>query len=371
LPQFGHARRNRAYNTALHWLNAQGSPANRTGAPVSERASAMAVDALNSRDLEPSWLVQWRDKALRLWARVGEHRVMLIAAGVTYYLLLALVPTLSVFVSLYGLVADRSKVLEQVAMLDGVIPPGAADILRDQLTRLISAPPGALSVTLIGSLLVALWSSSAGVKALFDAMNVAYGEDEKRNFFLLNGVALLFTLCGVLAAGVVVSAVLILPAVLNMLLFGLSFGWLVQALGYLVMLAVLFVGISSLYRWGPTARKTKWRWFSPGTLLGVIATVLVSVLFSWYASNFSNYNAAYGSLGALIGMLTWLWLTVIVLIMGAELNAESEERHLGRTAAPAVGVTRTARRDPGHLALGLLLVPAALLALAERRHPRG
>jgi membrane protein len=152
-----------------------------------------------------------RARGVRLFIRINEHRVLLIAAGVTYYLLLALVPSLTVFVSLYGLFANPVTVNDHLNMLIGIVPPGGLGIIRDQLTRLTLAPPTALSLTLVGSLAVALWSASAGVSALFQAMNIAYGEAERRNFFVVSGLALLFTLGGVIAAIAVLSVAVALP----------------------------------------------------------------------------------------------------------------------------------------------------------------
>lgn len=264
----------------------------------------------------------------RLYTKINEHRVMLVAAGVTYYFLLALVPFLSIFVSLYGLLSDRTTVNEHVSLLAGLVPSGGLDIIRDQLTRLTAAPPGALSLTLGASLLVALWSASAGIKALFDAMNIAYEEVETRNFLVLNLLALLFTLGIVSAAVLTLGVVIVLPLVFDVFYLGKEFEWLVKASGYIAMLLVLIVGIGALYRWGPSRHQGKWHWITPGTILTIFATALISILFSWYAANFGNYNAAYGSLGAIVGLMTWVWLTIIVLIVGAELNAGAERRPL-------------------------------------------
>lgn len=321
----------------------------------------------------PSSLARCTHRAARLLARLSAHRVLLIAAGVTYYLLLALVPTLSVFVALYGLFNDPATAARHVDLLAGIVPSGGLDIVRAQLARLAAAPPAALSVTLVVSLLVALWSSSAGIRALFDAMNVAYETDESRSFLILNGLALLFTLGGILAALVAVAAVVVIPLLVRRLYLGGEADWLVTGLGYLVLLVVLWLGIGALYRWGPAQRRGGWRWISPGTLLGILATAAVSVLFSWYAASFGNYDATYGSLGALVGLLTWLWLTVTVLIAGAELNAEADARRLTPPRPPPAPVAGPAPgpRRPTGLAVALLLaLPVVLLALAEQGRER-
>jgi membrane protein len=268
----------------------------------------------------------WRDAARRVFGRIAADRVMLIAAGVTYYMLMALVPALAVFVSLYGLVSNPDTVSDQISLLVGILPQGGLDILHDQLSRLTTTGAPTLSLTLVVSLVVSLWSAAAGVRSLFDAMNIAYGEGEKRNFFMLNAMALGFTLAVVLGAVVFLVVVVLIPVAMQLLYLPTGFEWLVRVASYGLMAILLLIGVGVLYRWGPSRQQAKWRWLTPGALVAVIGVGLVSVLFSWYAANFSNYNAAYGSLGALVGLLTWIWLSVTIVILGAELNAELEHQ---------------------------------------------
>jgi membrane protein len=268
----------------------------------------------------------WKDIAWRIFRGITKDRVMLTAAGVTFYLLLALVPTLNAFVSIYGLFNDRASVLDHVGLLAGIIPPGALQIVQDQLTRLTAESNNTLGLTLIISLALALWSASAGVKAMFDAMNIAYHEEEKRSFFVFNGLALLFTLCGAVAALLVIAVVIVMPTIIAFLPGGDALGWTVRVAAYATMLLILSIGLAALYRWGPSREQAKWRWITPGTLLTVLLLGAVSVLFSWYVSNFSDDSATYGSLGAVIGLMTWLWISTILVIVGAELNSEIEHQ---------------------------------------------
>ena len=287
------------------------------------RQEGRGRDATKPTDIPPPG---WKDIAYRLFRALGEDRVLLTAAGVTFYLLLALVPTLTAFVSIYGLFNNRAGVLEHISLLDGVVPPGALDILRDQLTRLTAESNDALSIRLVISLALAFWSASAGVKAMFEAMNVANHESERRSFFVFNGLALLFTLCGAIAALLVIAVVVVMPPLLTLLPFGSGLEWVVRGVAYLAMLAVILVGIAALYRWGPSRRQAKWRWITPGAVLAVVSLGVTSVLFSWYVTNFSNDNATYGSLGAMIGLMTWLWISTTVVILGSELNSEIEHQ---------------------------------------------
>ena len=268
----------------------------------------------------------WRDILWRVYRGITHDRVLLTAAGVTFYMLLALVPTLTAFVAIYGLFNDSASVLDHVELLAGIAPPGALEVVRDQLTRLTGQSNDTLGLTLLFSLAIALWSASASVKALFDAMNVAYHEEERRNFFVFNGAALLFTFGGSLAALLVVAVVIVMPQLIAFLPGGDALGWTVRVAAYAMMLLVLSGGIAALYRWGPSREQAKWRWITPGTILAVVALGATSIVFSWYVTNFSDDSATYGSLGAVIGLMTWLWISVTLVIVGAEVNSEIEHQ---------------------------------------------
>jgi membrane protein len=268
----------------------------------------------------------WKDILWRTWGEISDDRITLIAAGATYYLLLALFPTVVAFVSLYGLFTDASTVNQHVALLSGIVPAGGMQIIDEQLTRLTQQGPATLGWGLFISLALALWSSSSGIKTLFEAMNIAYDEREKRSFVKLNGLALLFTVGGLVAAIVMIGVVVLMPAILGAIGLSSGFEWLVQALGYGLLLIMLFVGIAALYRLGPSRQQAKWRWLTPGAILAVFVIIAVSLLFSWYSANFANYEKTYGSLGALIGFLTWMWVSVMVVLVGAELNSEIEHQ---------------------------------------------
>lgn len=267
----------------------------------------------------------WTDIAYRLFVGFGQNRIMLTAAGVTYFLLLALVPSLSLFVTSYGLLNNPAGVVDQLNLLNGLVPAGGLDIIREQLVRLTSQDDRSLGITLVVSLAVALWGAGAGIKALFEAMNVVYGETEKRNFFVINALALVFILGGLIMLVLMLAVVLVLPVVLSLFSLG-RYDWAVQLGGYGVMLACLSIALSAIYRWGPSRAEARWRWITPGSLFATLGILIMSAAFSWYAANFSNYSATYGSLGALIGFLTWMWLSVTIVILGAALNSEIEHQ---------------------------------------------
>jgi membrane protein len=262
----------------------------------------------------------------RLYRSIAQDRILLTAAGVAFYVLLALVPTLTAVVSIYGLFNNPSGVIDQVQTLVGIVPSGVLEIIRDQLVRLTAQSNNTLGLALVFSLALALWSSSAGVKATFEALNIAYGEEEKRSFFHLNGLALLFTLAAALSACLVVAVLLVLPTAMLWLPGGVGVEWAVRVASYCVLLLVVLAWLAALYRWGPSRQVAKWRWITPGVILTVPLFGVVSGLFSWYVANFSDDNATYGSLGTTIGLMTWLWITVTLIIVGAEVNSEIEHQ---------------------------------------------
>ncbi|MGV8831667.1 MAG: YihY/virulence factor BrkB family protein [Devosia sp.] len=267
----------------------------------------------------------WKDIAYRLVVGFNDNRVLLTAAGVTFFLLLALAPSLSLFVALYSMLNNPGSVVQQLGLLDGVIPNSGLDIVREQLVRLTSQDERSLGITLLISLGGALWGAGAGIKALFEAMNVVYGEQENRNFFKVNLLALIFLLGGLLLTIVMVSVVLVLPIVLSLLSLS-RYDGLVQLGAYAILLLFLLLAVSALYRWGPSREEASWRWVTPGSAFAALGIMAASALFSWYAANFTNYSATYGSLGAIVAMLTWVWLSVTIVILGGALNSEIEHQ---------------------------------------------
>jgi membrane protein len=268
----------------------------------------------------------WFDVIWRVVSKINEDRIMLIAAGATYYLLLALFPALAAFVSLYGFVADPTTVADHISFLGGMLPSGGMDLIRGQLQALASQSTDALSLGFIGGLLIALWSANNGIKSLFEAMNVAYGENEKRSFIRLNLASFAFTM-GALAIGIVlIVSVGIVPAALAFLQLDSWAEFLVRVSRWPVLLVFMITGIGLLYRFGPSREYAKWRWLTWGAAMATIVWLVASIGFSFYLENFADYNATYGTLGAVIGFMVWTWISVIIVIVGAKINAELEHQ---------------------------------------------
>jgi membrane protein len=268
----------------------------------------------------------WVDILRRTYHEVDRDRVLAVAAGVTFYALLALFPALTAVVSIYGLVAEPSTVGEQIGLVDGFLPAGSSDFLRDQVTRITEAGDTKLGFAFAFGLAVAIWSANAGVKAIFDALNVAYGEDEKRSFVSLNLVSLGFTVAILLFVLLAVGAIAALPVLLDRLYLGSGAELLISLARWPVLILVLILGLSALYRFGPSRDAAQWSWVSPGAVFASVGWLAASLLFSWYVANFEDYNKTYGAIGAVIGLLTWMWLSATIVLVGAEINSECERQ---------------------------------------------
>ena len=298
--------------------------------PVSAAETAAAAEPGRGRQAaSPSEIppAGWKDIALRTWTEFNEDRITAVAGGVTFFALLALFPAISAFVSLYGLFADRATVGEQLRLLSGVMPKEALGFVGDQMIRVAQAPQGALGLAFASSLLVSLWSANAGVKALFDGLNIAYDEREKRGFFGLTLVTLGFTAAAIAFLALALSAVVFIPVALDVLhLRGLGTGLWIDAMRWPLLLIVVTFSLAVVYRFGPSRAKPRWRWLTWGSALAAVLWLGASMLFSWYVASFGNYDKTYGSLGAVVGFLTWLWISIIIVLLGAELNSEIEHQ---------------------------------------------
>ena len=233
--------------------------------------------------------------------------------------------------SLYGLFADPATIGEQLTSLSSILPGGAADIIGEQVKRIASKGGGSLSFGFVFGLAVALWSANAGMKAMFDALNVVYDEEEKRGFVRLNAASLVFTLGAIVVLILAVASFVVLPVVLNLVSFGPLIEKGLALARWPVLLVLVIAGFAVLYRFGPSRDGARWRWITPGSAFAAVAWLAGSALFSWYVSSFGSYNATYGSLGAVIGFMTWIWISTIIVLIGGELNAEMELQTLTDT----------------------------------------
>ena len=267
----------------------------------------------------------WKDILVRTWRDVGENRIMLVSAGVTFFALLAIFPAIAALVSLYGLVADTATISEQLGSLQGILPQGALDIVGEQVTRLNEKGNTTLGFSLFLGVALSIWSANGGMKHVFDALNLVYNERESRGFFTLNLVSLGFTAGALLFLVLALAGVVALPIALNFLGLGEGAWWL-SLLRWPVMFLAVLLGLALLYRYGPSRDAPRWRWATPGSALAAFLWLGGSLLFSWYVGNFGKYNQTYGSLGAAIGFMTWIWISTTIVLLGAQVNAEMEHQ---------------------------------------------
>ena len=268
----------------------------------------------------------WRDILWRVWAQIGEDNISILAAGVAFYSMLAIFPAITAFVSLFGLVADPGQVQEQFAALRGIIPEDAWNILDKQLTAVASARASSLSIGAVAGLGIALWSAGAGVRAMMIALNNAYHEHEQRSVVVFYLTAFLFTI-GIVALAILSLAVIVaVPVMLSFVDLGPIAGILLKLLPWLVLAAFVTAALGALYRYGASRAQPKTRWVSWGALIATLLWIAASVLFSIYVSNFASYNETYGTLGAVVALLMWLWISAFIVLLGAELNAEMEHQ---------------------------------------------
>jgi len=269
----------------------------------------------------------WKDILWRTYEQISADRLMLIAAGVVFYALLATVPAITALVSMYGLFTPAKTISAQLNFLADVMPATSYALISDQVVRIAANSDGKLTFAFLLGLGIALWSANAGVKSIFDALNIVYDEDEKRGIVTLNLVSLTFTVGAIVSLLLALGAVVVLPLVLAFAGFDAqSYAGALPLLRWPALFVLMIFGLAILYRFGPSRRRAKWRWVSVGSVFAALAWIAVSLAFSWYLSKFADYNATYGSLGAVIGLMMWMWISTLVILIGAELNSEIEHQ---------------------------------------------
>lgn len=268
----------------------------------------------------------WWQILKRTVSEVNSDRVLAVAGGVTFYGLLSLFPAVTVLVSLYGLIADPQTIAEHLQVLGTFLPQGAMAIIGEQAMRIARSGEAGLSIAAAAGLLVALWSANAAMKAIMDALNIAYDTEETRSFIRLNLVSLGFTLSSIIGLLLLIAVVAAVPVILSLFWLGGTVDVLIWAGRWPVIFMLIIIALAVLYRYGPSRPAVRWRWITPGSVLAALGLVLLSMLFSWYAANIGKFNETYGSLGAVIGFLTWMWLSATIIMVGAELNAVIESR---------------------------------------------
>ncbi len=273
----------------------------------------------------------WKDIVLRVFRGISEDRILLVAAGVTFYMLLSIFPGIAALISIYGLFADPSTVASQLDTVANLAPGGAIQVLRDEMTRLASRGGTTLGIGFLISLVISLWTANSGVSAIFDALNIVNEEKEERGLVRYYAATLTFTFGAVVFLLLAIALVVLLPVVLSYLPLPGGADLIVKIARWPIVFVLVALALAVLYRYGPSRSQPRWRWITWGSAFAAVAWLAASVLFSWYVANFGSYNKTYGSLGAVVGFMTWIWISIVVVLVGAKLDAEMEHQTARQT----------------------------------------
>ena len=278
----------------------------------------------------------WRQVLLRVKDQISDDNLSVVSAGVAFYGLLALFPGLAALVTLYGLVAEPATVRDQIGLLREIMPPEAYQIIADQLKKVTAEADTKLGFGLLISLALTLWSSTKGTKALLTAMNISYNEKESRGLIRYNVTAVLFTIGTVVFAVASLGVIGAIPAVLEIIELGEPIDMLVRWSRWAVMIVLFVMALAILYRYGPSRSNARLQWITPGAVAAALLWLMSSIAFSIYVTNFASYNETFGSLGAVVILLFWFYISAFVVCLGAELNAELEHQtYRDSTTGPA------------------------------------
>jgi membrane protein len=268
----------------------------------------------------------WLQVTKRAFKESSVDNVGILSGGIAYAGFLALFPALIAGISLFGIVADPETIARQTNGLLVALPESAQPLLRDQITSLTASSGGALGFGFVLSILLALWSASSGTSSLMTAINIAYDEEESRNFLKLRGTALLLTLGAIVFMLLTLGLVAVVPAVLNALELGTLINVGVEIVRWTLLLVLIVVALGILYRTAPDRDAPQFKWTSVGAVVAAVLFLLASFAFSLYVNNFGSYNKTYGALAGVVVLLLWLYLTAYIVLLGAEINAESEKQ---------------------------------------------
>jgi membrane protein len=272
------------------------------------------------------------------WLAVATHtanefmddRIPSVAASVTFFVLLALFPAIGAMAAIFGVFGDRATLTHDLNSLSGLLPGGAMKVLAAEITRLATLKPAKIGLAFTFSFVIALWSASGGVTSLIEGLNIAFEVKERRSYFGVIATAIGFVMIALAFGAALAKLIVLFSPVAGIIDASSDFFWLTPVLRWasIFALAVLFNGL--VYHYAPDRRRRERRWISVGSVTAAALWVLGSALFSWYVQNFGSYDRTYGALGAVVGFLTWIWLSLVVLLLGAELDSALEDTNTTR-----------------------------------------
>jgi membrane protein len=276
----------------------------------------------------------WKQVAVRTWKQASEDNIGLVAAGVSFYGFLALVPLLGATVLTYGIIADPQTVVGNVKSMASVMPQDAAKLIGDQLMGVVQTSGGKKGLGLVLAIAVAVFGARNAAGSIITALNIAYEQEETRGFLKVNLLSLAITAGAVMMAVVALLAIAALGYLEKLfphapsILLGLG-----KVLSYVLLLLGAAAGAATLYRYGPNRDRAKWEWITPGTIFAAVAWLILTLGFGFYVAHFGNYNKTYGSLATVVILVTWMYLSAYVFLFGAELNSELEHQTAKDTTA--------------------------------------
>lgn len=278
----------------------------------------------------------WLDILWRVWHELSDDRVTLLAAGVAFFALLSLFPALAAIISFWALILDPLDIASQISELTRFLPPGAASIIEDQANRVSENTDTGLSITAVVSLVVAMFVASKGVRGLIMGLNIVYGEEERRSLIVKILTVTALTIGLVVMPVVTIGLIALVPLVVESLGLEGPMVTLLNLLRWPILLVVMMVVIAVLYRFGPYRASPRWEWVSVGTVTATLVWLLASIGLSLYVRYVSNINELYGSLGAVVVLLLWFFVSSFIILVGGELNGEMERqtRHDTTTGEP-------------------------------------
>jgi membrane protein len=269
----------------------------------------------------------WKDILKRTYKRTWDDNVALVSAGVAFYGFFALLSLLGLIVLVYGFVADPSTVIKQVEALTAVLPTDVAVLIGDQLMTAVKSSQGTKGLGILVAFLVAIYGGTNGAASVITALNIAYEEKEKRSLFRFYLLAVGMTVGALIVALLAIAAVAAVSALQHLLPEAAPPAVIAgKIVGYVLLACLAALVASVLYRFGPSREDAQWKWITPGSLFAALVWLLLTVIFGFYVSHFTNYHASYGSLGAVVALLTWMYLSAYAFVFGAELNSEIEHQ---------------------------------------------
>ena len=272
-------------------------------------------------------LVAWKEVALRTWNQSWLDNTGLVAAGVAFYGFLALVPLLGILVLGYGLFAQPDTVIEHVMAMLRILPPDVVELIGQLLMNAVRGSNGTSGLGILAALAIALYAGGNGAGAVMTALNIAYEEKEKRSLWRFYGIAFAITVVAVLIALVALASMAAVAELERIMPKSSEAALLLGKLGLYLAMALFAAGVAAtLYRFGPSREDARWQWLTPGSIFTALVWLLLAIGFSFYVTRLTDYNATYGSVAAIVMLLTWMYLSAYVFLFGAELNAELEHQ---------------------------------------------